>query len=58
MAGHGDEVAEVGRWAVGIDQVHRCVAGGGFGGRSPGGPGMTVGSNVFELVVASFLLKQ
>ena len=27
MAGHGDEVAEVGRWADGIDQVHWCIAG-------------------------------
>ena len=27
MAGHGDEVAEVGRWADGIDQVHRCIVG-------------------------------
>ena len=27
VAGHGDEVAEVGRWADGIDQVNRCIAG-------------------------------
>ena len=27
MAGHGDEVAEVVRWAEGIDQVHQCIAG-------------------------------
>ena len=27
MARHGDEVAEVGRWAEGIDQVHQCTAG-------------------------------
>ena len=27
MAGQGDEVTEVGRWADGIDQVHRCIAG-------------------------------
>ena len=27
VAGHEDEVAEVGRWAEGIDQVHRCIAG-------------------------------
>ena len=27
MAGQGDEVAEVARWAEGIDQVHRCIGG-------------------------------
>ena len=27
MAEHGDEVAEVARWAEGIDQVHQCIAG-------------------------------
>ena len=26
MARHGDEVAEVARWAEGIDQVHECIA--------------------------------
>ena len=25
MAGQGYEVAEVARWAQGIDQVHRCI---------------------------------
>ena len=37
MADHGDEVAEVGWCADGIDQVHWCNAGGGSGGKSPGG---------------------
>ena len=27
MAGHGDEVAEVTRWAEGIEQVHECIGG-------------------------------
>ena len=27
MAGHGDEVAEVTRWAEGIEKVHECIAG-------------------------------
>ena len=27
MGRHGDEVAEVARWAKGIDQVHQCIAG-------------------------------
>ena len=27
MAGHGYEVAEVARWAEGIDRVHECIAG-------------------------------
>ena len=27
MAVHGDEVAEVARWAEGIDRVHECIAG-------------------------------
>ena len=27
MARHGDEAAEVARWAEGIDQVHECIAG-------------------------------
>ena len=27
MAGHQDEVAEVGRWAEGIGRVHECIAG-------------------------------
>ena len=27
MAVHGDEVAEVARWAGGIDRVHECIAG-------------------------------
>ena len=27
MAGHGDEVAEVARWAEGIEQVHECIGG-------------------------------
>ena len=27
MAGHGDEVAEVARWAEGIEKVHECIAG-------------------------------
>ena len=26
MAVHGDEVAEVARWAEGIDRVHECIA--------------------------------
>ncbi len=27
MAERGDEVAEVARWAEGIDQVHQCIGG-------------------------------
>ena len=27
MAGHGDEVTEVARWAEGIERVHECIAG-------------------------------
>ncbi len=27
MARYGDEVAEVARWAEGIDQVHQCIGG-------------------------------
>ena len=27
MAGHRDEVAEVIRWAEGIEKVHECIAG-------------------------------
>ena len=27
MAGHGDEVAEVTRWAESIDRMHECIAG-------------------------------
>ena len=27
MAGHQEEVAEVARWAEGIDRVHECIAG-------------------------------
>ena len=27
MAGHQDEVAEVARWAEGIERVHECIAG-------------------------------
>ena len=27
MAAYRDEVAEVARWADGIEQVHRCIAG-------------------------------
>ena len=27
MAGHRDEVAEVARWAEGIEKVHGCIAG-------------------------------
>ena len=27
MAGHDDEVAEVARWAPGIERVHECIGG-------------------------------